>query len=109
MALRACEGKCGGSYEDDGQQPPPMPEGETALFLCLGCALSYAVWCKENGHEDALPMPVPGGKPATAEMPQQYGAASRPPCAGTTDDNEPCGLGAGHPGQCWPKEVERRG
>jgi len=58
--MRKCEGRCGQSFEDDGFQAPPMPDDEVALFLCLGCAVSYGAWCIENGHQDALPTPVPG-------------------------------------------------
>lgn len=65
MALRKCEGRCGQSFDDEGFDPPAMPEGEVALFLCLGCAISYGAWCIENDKRDALPMPVAGVPSAT--------------------------------------------
>lgn len=59
MALRKCEGRCGQSFEDHGEQPPVLPDDEVALFLCFGCSLSYGAWCIENGKLDALPTRLP--------------------------------------------------
>jgi hypothetical protein len=56
MPLRKCEGKCGQSYDDNGEEPPAMPDDEVALFLCFGCSLSFTVFCGERGIEPPTPL-----------------------------------------------------
>jgi hypothetical protein len=61
MALRACEGKCGQSYEDHGEEPPAETDGTVAKFLCLRCLLEFKKWALEHGLED--PFRIESGVP----------------------------------------------
>jgi hypothetical protein len=57
--MRDCEGRCGRSYDDDGEEPPAETAETVPKFLCLGCALSFAVHEEEAGRP--FPYATQGG------------------------------------------------